>query len=57
MRGGELFAVAGGLFRCKSVEEVLSSRPGVAFGFVVDVFGSCLEDLWCEKKLAESLLG
>lgn len=52
-----MFAVAGGLFRCKSVEEVLSSRPGVAFGFVVDVFGSCLEDLWCEKKLAESLLG
>jgi len=43
MRGGELFAIVSGLFGRKSVEEVLRSKPGIAFGFAADIFGSCLE--------------
>lgn len=40
--GGALFAVVGGLFGRRSVEDFIRKGSGIVFGFVVNVFGLCV---------------
>jgi len=49
---GVLFAVVGGLFGRRSVEDVLRKGSGIVLGFVVDVFGPCVEGWWYQQRLA-----
>ena len=47
-----MFAVVGGLLGRKSVEDVLRKGSGIVLGFVVDVFGPCVEGWWYQQRLA-----